>query len=413
MKPSVLVLIALAAPADTGSRRGAFDPERSGLSRVFRAGDDAVFAVSVARGAGLAAAGRRDGQAIVWDAASWKELRRFEAHAGYCYAAVFSPDGRRLATCGLDGAVKLWETATGAPDRVLRPAGGEARTALAWASGGRILAAGGPDGAQAWPAGGGPATAIRADGTAALAARGDLVAAGGFDGRIVLWDLARGREAAAFAAHEGLVSALAFHPGGEFLASGGVDGALSLWDLKGARRGSPLEAHPGGPRSIAFTPDGAHLVSGGRDGAKVWDLATGRMVKALETSGTGVFGIALGLGGREIVGTGGDSRIRIWGGDLLGQEPPAEPKVGGFLGVSYVDGGGALVQSTYADSQAEKTGFQANDVITGVDGTAIERSDDFLQFMRKAVEGDEVFIRLRRGTDPKIVRVKLGRWPER
>src|SRR5262245_8789298 len=38
-------------------------------------------------------------------------------HAGSVSAVTFAPDGRLLASTGQDGAVRLWETATGKPVR--------------------------------------------------------------------------------------------------------------------------------------------------------------------------------------------------------------------------------------------------------------------------------------------------------
>jgi WD40 repeat protein len=57
----------------------------------------------------------RVGDAIyLWDTASGRELQRIPAkHGGGVQALSFSPDGRLLASCGLDGAVLLWEAASG------------------------------------------------------------------------------------------------------------------------------------------------------------------------------------------------------------------------------------------------------------------------------------------------------------
>ena len=80
--------------------------------------------------------------------------------------------------------------------------------------------------------------------------------------------------------------------------------------------------------------------------------------------------------------------------------------------MSYVDGGGALVQGTYKDSAAERTGFQVGDVIVGVDDLAVEKSDDFLNYMRRSHEGDDLHVKITRGGESKIIRVKLGRWKD-
>ena len=53
-----------------------------------------------------------DGEAILWDAMSNKELRRFD-HQAFLNGASFSPDGELLATVGSDSKVRLWHALTG------------------------------------------------------------------------------------------------------------------------------------------------------------------------------------------------------------------------------------------------------------------------------------------------------------
>ena len=61
----------------------------------------------------LASAGG-DGTVRLWDPATGAELAALTGHAGRVTAVAFSPDGRRLASAGDDGTVRLWDPATGA-----------------------------------------------------------------------------------------------------------------------------------------------------------------------------------------------------------------------------------------------------------------------------------------------------------
>jgi WD40 repeat protein len=68
----------------------------------------------------------------------------------------------------------------------------------------------------------------------AISPDGSLVAAGGLDGLVTVWEVAT-RRVRTFAGHTRPVSAVAFAPDGQTLASGGGDDTLRLWDLTGAR----------------------------------------------------------------------------------------------------------------------------------------------------------------------------------
>lgn len=77
----------------------------------------------------------------------------------------------------------------------------------------------------------------------AIADDGSVVAAGGIDGDIHVYDLRAERKIAAFRAHDTQVDSLDFTPDGKLLISGGEDGRLRVWRV--ADKGLVAEArHP-------------------------------------------------------------------------------------------------------------------------------------------------------------------------
>ncbi len=57
----------------------------------------------------------------LWDAASGKELRRFEGHTGSLYGAALSPNGRRVLSSGDDRTIRLWDAGSGKQLHVFEP----------------------------------------------------------------------------------------------------------------------------------------------------------------------------------------------------------------------------------------------------------------------------------------------------
>jgi WD40 repeat protein/beta-lactamase regulating signal transducer with metallopeptidase domain len=132
---------------------------------------------------------------------------------------------------------------------------------------------------------------------------GKLLAIGGADNQIRLFDAGNGKEIRRLAGHlartfdppreaksafdalvgsvgQGNVTTVAFAPDGKTLASGGWDETIRLWDVNTGKELRRLEGHASGMvASVHFSPDGKYLASrGGNDGAVfLWDVQTGQI----------------------------------------------------------------------------------------------------------------------------------------
>lgn len=105
------------------------------------------------------------------------------------------------------------------------------------------------------------------------------------DSLIRAWALADGKEASRFAGHKGEVSALALQPRGDLLASGGRDGTIRLWDVKLAKQVRCISC-ANSVLHLAFSPDGKVLASADRNGRlNFWVPETGEENRQLNLEG--------------------------------------------------------------------------------------------------------------------------------
>ena len=267
------------------------------LARVMRGRWDEVESVAFAPDGTIAGLG------VGWDGSPFSVVTLWEPGAGRgrtllrvpgkIDAMTFSPDGRTLATAGGESrTVTLWDAADGSLLLSL-PEHGAPVWSVAFSADGRLAAASGVVPAMADPAAedrrgeikvwdvsaARPACLMRLVGhdygvaAAAFAPEGALLASGGFDRAIKIWDVDRGECRADLTGHVGWVAALAFSPTEPLLASGSHDRTIRLWDAETGGVRAVLEGHAGNVYSVAFSPDGRSLASGSLDGAvRLWDV---------------------------------------------------------------------------------------------------------------------------------------------
>jgi hypothetical protein len=120
---------------------------------------------------------------------------------------------------------------------------------------------------------------------------GDTVISGGYDGRLIFWDLPNRRELRSIGAHSRQVRHLAVSPDGSKLASVGDDMVCRLWNIAEGRMLHELRGHEertpqhfGSMLYVcAFSNDGRHLATGDRVGhVVIWDVAAARQITAVE-----------------------------------------------------------------------------------------------------------------------------------
>src|SRR5262245_41060783 len=92
----------------------------------------------------------------------------------------------------------------------------------------------------------------------------------------------RGQAIATLRAHKHTITSLAFTADGKMLASGGKDGVVILWDVAGRKLRARLPGHKDMVSAIAFAPGGKTLASSSHaSDIAVWDAETGKQIGTL------------------------------------------------------------------------------------------------------------------------------------
>jgi WD40 repeat protein len=75
----------------------------------------------------------------------------------------------------------------------------------------------------------------------------------------------------------------AFSPDGRTVLSGGHRDTIRLWDVATGKLVRTFEGHSDRVFSIALTPDGRTMLSGSEDNTlKLWNMLTGKLIRTLE-----------------------------------------------------------------------------------------------------------------------------------
>lgn len=369
--PEVSLLLAMQAYSTTQSvqtddiLRQAVTESR--VRGTLRGHQDSVDAVAISPDGKLFATGSGDRTAILWDAATGKQVDTLKGHTDAIWTVAFSPDGKMLLTTSADTTARLWDLTackdTTCPSRELK-----GHTKAVWGGtfspDGATLVTVGDDGlAKLWETASGKflgdigkhdlginAAAFSPNGHYLATVSSDQTAQvtdlttckdttctfQTFEGQAALWSVAFSPDSQfmvigsddqnaykinvatnsieiQLSGHSDAVLGAAFSPDGKYIGTGSRDGTARIWDANTGQSIAVLRGHDNSVWSVAFTPDSRLLLTGSADTtARLWDITDSAALRVLRGTFAKVLGADYSGDGKRVISVGADQTARVW-----------------------------------------------------------------------------------------------------
>jgi WD40 repeat protein len=286
-----------------------------------------VTAVALSPDGKVLASGGLDKTIRFWRISSGKQTHQIQGHSEAICALAFSPDGKRLASGSADKTIRLWDPLTG---KELRQFHGhhDQVSCLEFSRCGRLIVSGSWDkSVRLWDISNGRQICkftghVTGVSAVVFSSEAESILSGGLDHTIRHWDAKSGQLLSHFGDHQGIITSLALSPDGKVLVSGGATssvlgnlyggGTLRFWELATAKELKEREPRLGMVMSVKFSPDGKIVATGGLDGQiHLWSAATGKEIHHFACHHSAVAALCFSPDGKTIASGGWDNVVRL------------------------------------------------------------------------------------------------------
>ena len=250
----------------------------------------------------------------LWDAQTGNFLMVLTGHTEPVNAVNFSPDGETIASGSADNTIRLWNMHTGKLIKTFT----EAEHPIEFSPDGNVLLGTSRNPRQLQMLNVITGELIKtlhwtnSVWSAAFSVDSNIIAAGGIDGTIGLWDATTGQTIKSFKAHSDTVLDVVFSPDGKTLATAGQDDTMRWWDIHTAENIKTFSEYLDGRSYMKYSPDGKTIAIIRHDQIWLRNATTGKHVKTLKGHTQYISDIRFSSSGDTIATGSADKTARLW-----------------------------------------------------------------------------------------------------
>lgn len=276
--------------------------------------------------------GSLDGAVRLWELATGRLVHLLQLHTGQVDSVTFSADGAQFLTASSDGTARIFNTDSSEQKLVIRDTGALTKAAFGPATSfcsNVVVTAGVSGGLKLWELGSGALLGIEAadeqiqtfdfspDGQKLAFAERSKSYAYNTDYRVTILDL-KSKQRRSFKAHRFGIKAVRYNRQGTLLATASADGTARLWNAVSGEEAQPLQTSFRRAQffDVDFSPDGRWLAASEigpqMAEAHIFEVATGRRIRSVAGHSLGVARTAFSPSGKRFATAGYDAAVCLW-----------------------------------------------------------------------------------------------------